>query len=462
VVDQRALAGAARDAVEVVPTYVISDWRGWHGWTGAGRQAFLCGCLASLAENLGALGGRLVLRRGDVVEELGRLLAETGADALYLSADPDPAGRKLEARAVELARSMGVAVEIRQDTAVHVGEEVLNGEGKPYRVFTPYFKRWQALAKPRLEARPRSLATPADVGSLELPTVASWGYGEVGVALLEAGERAARERMKKFFGSGLLWAYGERRNIPAGQTTSRLSQDLRFGLISVRELHARCVELLGDAAGEVAKRGVQTYISELAWREFYLQLLWHFPEVLEHEFQLDYRGMQWEDDEGVFGRWAAGQTGFPIVDAGMRQLLATGFMHNRLRMIVAMFLTKDLHLDWRMGEAYFMRQLLDGEIASNNGGWQWSAGTGADAAPYFRIQNPWTQSKRFDPGGEYIREWLPELRDVPVRRLHEPPADGRALARGYVMPMVDHAEERVETLARFGVQRAGGRIMDNE
>jgi deoxyribodipyrimidine photo-lyase len=180
-----------------------------------------------------------------------------------------------------------------------------------------------------------------------------------------------------------------------------------------------------------------------------MQILWRFPDVLDVEFNAKYRGMPWPGTDESFARWCNAETGFPIIDAAMRQLRLTGFMHNRARMITAMFLTKDLHVDWRKGEQWFMQTLTDGEIASNNGGWQWSAGTGADAAPYFRIQNPWTQSARFDPEGRYIREWLPELRGVAASRLHAPPDHGTSLVAGYPAPMVDHSQERERTLDRF-------------
>jgi deoxyribodipyrimidine photo-lyase len=208
-----------------------------------------------------------------------------------------------------------------------------------------------------------------------------------------------------------------------------------------------------EARDANVRRAAQTFINELAWREFYMQILWHFPEVLYQEFNPDYRGLPWDHDEARFRRWCDGETGFPIVDAGMRQLNATGFMHNRVRMIVSMFLTKDLHIDWRWGERYFMQRLLDGEIASNNGGWQWSAGTGADAAPYFRIQNPWSQTKRFDPQGTYIKEWVPELRDADPKQLQSPPDGLFPLARTYPLPMVDHSEERQRTLEVFKKHR---------
>ncbi len=203
-----------------------------------------------------------------------------------------------------------------------------------------------------------------------------------------------------------------------------------------------------------ARSNAQKYLGELIWREFYMAVLWHFPNVLEAEFNPKHRGMSWPGKKEHFERWCEGQTGFPIVDAAMRQLNETGFMHNRARMIVAMFLTKDLHLDWRLGESYFMQQLTDGEIASNNGGWQWSAGTGADAAPYFRIQNPWSQTGRFDADGEYIKRWVPELRDVAPEKFQEAPKSG-SIARGYPFPIVDHSEAREKTLQLFKSHTAG-------
>jgi len=245
-----------------------------------------------------------------------------------------------------------------------------------------------------------------------------------------------------------LAGYAQNRDTPAGQATSRLGQDLRFGLISIRELHARCV-----ASG--AGPSVETYLKELAWREFYIAILHEFPEVFDVEFNPEFRGMPWDGTDEHFGAWSEGRTGFPIIDAGIRQLLATGFMHNRVRMIVAMFLTKDLHCHWRAGESLFMRHLVNGENASNNGGWQWSAGTGPDPAPYFRIQNPWTHTRRFDPNGEYIKTWLPELQHVPSHLFQAPPKGGGSLAPDYPAPIVDHAVERQRTLAAFARHRRG-------
>lgn len=446
--DNTALAAAVASGQAVVPVYVLSDWKNAHSWTGPARQQFLCGSLASLARNLEAVGGRLIIRRGDAVEELRKLLEEAGASAIHTNRDPDPFGREVERKLEKMAANLGRRLHLHQDAAIHERDEVLTGQGRPFRVFTPYSKAWLKLNIPALSRSVTKLFTPPEVASLPLPTLETWGlHGSA--EIIEPGERAARLRMRRFL-AGPVLRYGALRNFPAGLGASRLSQDLRFGLLSPRELYSQCHQAMqqADAAG---RRSIQIYVNELIWREFYLQILWHFPHVLESSFNPKYDDVPWEENEEAFQRWCEGRTGFPIVDAAMRCLRATGYMHNRLRMITAMFLTKDLHLHWRRGEQYFMHHLTDGEIASNNGGWQWSAGTGADASPYFRIQNPWTQTLKFDPEGKFIRKWLPELRAVDPARLMQPPKNGLPLAKDYPLPMVDHAREREKTLRRFRV-----------
>ncbi|TLD69196.1 deoxyribodipyrimidine photo-lyase [Phragmitibacter flavus] len=447
-VDNAGLWNAQQMSEQVVPVYVLSDWKKKHDWTGPNRQAFLCGNLQSLAKNLEAIGSRLVLRCGSAERELEKLLKETKAEALFVNRDPDPFGKEVEGKVKEVCERMGVAFHSFKDAVLHEADEVVKGDGSAYRVYTPYSKVWLGLAKPEPLPRVKSLgnAVGDNVKSEALPTLAHWGLEESGAELPEAGERAARERMKNFVGSRRLPEYAEKRNVPFGMHSSGLSPDLRYGLIGIRELYARCRKKAEEmSTGE--RKGVETYVKELGWREFYMAVLHFWPEVLETDFNPEFRNVRWDSDEALFEAWKAGMTGFPMVDAGMRQLLATGWMHNRLRMIVAMFLTKDLHCHWRLGESFFMQQLIDGEIASNNGGWQWSAGTGADAAPYFRIQNPWLQGKRFDPDGMYIKKWIPELKDVPVERLHEPAK--LRLAKDYPLPIVDHHAERDKTLERF-------------
>jgi deoxyribodipyrimidine photo-lyase len=446
ITDNTALAAACKDGATVVPVYVASDWKGGHRWTGAARQEFLCGCLDSLSRNLEAIGGRLVIRRGRADEELEKLAMETKAGAIYFNRDPDPFGRQMEERVEKMALRLGLKARGFKDAVIHERGEILTSTGTPYRIFTPYSRAWTLAEKPIVQPALRKLSTPPNVKSLPLPALADWGL-KSSVKIPGAGEKAARKRLREFLRAPVL-LYSANRDIPFGRNTSGLSADLRHGTISIREIYGKCI-LLAKEAGADRQKSIFTFINELIWREFYMQILWHFPELLEHEFNPKHRNLKWRKAGEGFRRWCDGQTGFPIVDAGMRQLNATGFMHNRLRMITAMFLTKDLHIDWRHGESYFMRKLVDGEIASNNGGWQWSAGTGADATPYFRIQNPWSQTARFDPEGEYIRQWVPELRDVDAAKFMKVPVDGSSIAKNYPLPMVDHAAERYVTLEMF-------------
>lgn len=451
--DNPALHHATATADSVLPVYILSGWEKKHLWTGPKRQAFLCGCLASLAKNLETLGGRLVIRSGPAEEELGRLIAESGAKSLYFNRDPDPFGQAAEKKVEALAQRLGIECRGFHDATLHAPEEVFTQDGKPYRVFTPYSRSWLNLAKPDPLPKPGKVHSPRDIKSLELPGNSHWKLPEPeGCEILPAGEHAARERLKAAV-HGRLGHYKLKRDLPAEPGTSRLSQDLRFGLLSPRTIYAKAMQARAATRSKTEHEGIDTFIKELAWREFYMAILHHFPNVLEEEFNPDWRGLWWAALGEEFEAWKEGRTGFPIIDAGIRELLATGFMHNRLRMITAMFLTKDLHIDWRLGEQFFMQQLVDGEIASNNGGWQWSAGTGADAAPYFRIQNPWTQAKRHDPQGLYIKRWVPELADVPAERFFSPPEDGQPLAKGYPLPCVDHAAERDRTLAIFKKHR---------
>ena len=452
ITDNTALAAACKSAETVVPVYIASEWNEKHRWTGAARQEFLCGCIASLSQNISAIGGQLIIRRGSADEEFERLAVETRASSIYFNRDPDPFGRTTEEHVEKMARRLGLKVHGFKDAAIHERSEILTSTGGPYRVFTPYFNAWMRAEKSPVQAAIRKLHTPAHTKSMPLPSLEDWRLKST-ANIPETGEKAARKRLAEFL-RGPVLVYGANRDIPSGRNTSCLSADLRHGTLSIREIHAKCTGLAKEVTA-AGRKSIFTFIKELAWREFYMQILWHFPEVLEHEFNPKHRHLKWKKASADFRRWCDGETGFPIVDAGMRQLNATGFMHNRLRMIVAMFLTKDLHIDWRHGERYFMQRLIDGEIATNTGGWQWSAGTGADAAPYFRIQNPWSQSARFDPEGKYIKQWVPELRDVDAAKLAKAPEAGGRLTKNYPPPMVDHAAERNVTLEMFA--QAGSR-----
>lgn len=445
--DNTALYHACKAAEEVVPLYVVSTWKGHHPWTGPSRQQFLCGCLDSLAKNLALLGGRLIIRTGESCTELERLVKEISAEAIYTNQGTDPFGVALESRLEKSARDWGIEFHRFLDATVQAPNAVLTRSGQPFRVFSPYARAWQGVPRPAVLPKIDRLHTPAAIHSEPLPTLAHWNL-QPEASIVEPGEKAARNRLRHFL-DGQIFEYADKRNLPAEAGNSRLSQDLRWGTLSPRQVLTATEGLLhrGDAA---QRRSIGAFINELIWREFYMQILWHYPEVLNQHFVDGLGALAWNDDEAAFRRWCEGATGFPIVDAGIRELLATGFMHNRLRMITAMFLTKDLHVHWKRGEQFFCQKLVDGEIASNNGGWQWSAGTGADPAPYFRIQNPWTQTKRYDPEGAYIKKWVPELRDVKPIDLMQPPSS--PLVDDYPLPMVNHDHERELTVERF--QRA--------
>ena len=382
--DNTALNAAAAAAEHVVPVYVLSAWQGQHHWTGPNRQEFLCACLQALAGNLAAIGSRLLIRTGQAEQELERLVADTGAEAIFYNRDPDPFGRAVETRLAALADRLGITVSAHQDVALHAGEELLAGSGAPYRVYAPYFKAWSKRPKAAVGPTLKRLSTPRGIASDPLPDLSHWQLASEGARLIEAGERAARRRLQTFVSAnGAAMNYAVGRTQLTGQTTSRFSQDLRWGLLSVREVYHRCRTLAAQVEAP-AQAHLDKLIGEIAWRDFYFQILHHFPGVLDDDFSPATRGLPWRrasEHRDLFARWGEGTTGFPIVDAGMRQLSALGYMHNRLRMITAMFLTKDLRIHWREGEAFFLRKLVDGEVASNNGGWQWSAGTGADAAP---------------------------------------------------------------------------------
>ena len=453
--DNTALHHAVESSAEVVPVYIQSEWTGDHAWTGPARQAFLCGSLDSLARNLEHIGGRLLFRRGAAREVLENLIRETRAEAIFFNLDPDPYGREVEGQIRQLCQSFGISCHGYEDAVLHGAGEVLTGSGQPYKVYTPYSKNWFSMPKPEPLPAVKRLNTPAGLKSGPLPILKDWGLSWSGTLLRDPGEKAARARLKAAM-EKVVSRYAERRNDPAADATSHLGADLRYGTISVREVFHRAEAAKRVVASEAERRSVFTFQKQLAWREFFMAILHHYPEVLETDFNPEWRGLAWDDPgaEDRFERWKDGRTGFPIVDAGMRQLRETGYMHNRVRMITAMFLTKDLHLHWRLGESHFMQNLLDGEIANNNGGWQWSAGTGADAAPYFRIQNPWTQTANYDPEGTYIKRWLPELEKVDAKRFLAPPPPGTRLNADYVAPVVDHKVEREETLERFKRHKA--------
>jgi deoxyribodipyrimidine photo-lyase len=355
------------------------------------RVEFIHLALSEMQKQLLKSGSTLDVRYGKPLDVFKELLKEYRIESVFTNHDYEPYARDRDDAIQSLLKEKGVAFKTFKDQVIFEKDEVLKDDGKPYTVFTPYSRKWKAAlidfhVKPYPNYKYFSnfyKQEPKPILSLE-----EIGFKPVGQPFPE----------KEWKGQ-IIRHYKEQRDLPAVQGTSRLSVHLRFGTISIREL-----------AGEAGALN-ETFLNELVWRDFYQMILWHFPKVVGHAFKPEYDKIKWRNNEKEFEAWCKGQTGYPIVDAGMRELNETGFMHNRVRMIVASFLTKHLLIDWRWGEAYFAEKLLDFDLASNNGGWQWAAGSGCDAAPYFRIFNPYLQTKKFDPELKYIRKWVPEFEE---------------------------------------------------
>jgi deoxyribodipyrimidine photo-lyase len=334
---------------------------------------------------------------------------------------------------------------------------VLKDDGQPYTVFTPFSLKWRKFALPQATAdsAPSQLTTPEGIHTEAIPSTPALPSD----TLFIPGESEARDRLTAFVAgeAAAIFDYATGRDRLDERGTSRLSPYFRFGMLSARRAVASAQAAIDSAPTESTRQGANTWLNELIWREFYINILYHFPYVWGESFRTELRDVQWENDKTMFAAWCQGHTGYPVVDAAMRQLQQTGWMHNRARMIVASFLVKDLLIDWRWGEKWFMQQLIDGDPAANNGGWQWTAGTGTDAAPYFRIFNPILQSKKHDPHGRFIRRWVSELRDVPDRYIHEPwrmPRESQQRAQcvineDYPAPIVEHQEMRKRALALY-------------
>ncbi|KAF0102905.1 MAG: deoxyribodipyrimidine photo-lyase [bacterium] len=418
------------------------------------RVAFIWRGVAELKAALEARGGTLHVLHGSARREITALAARWGVDAVFAARDYEPFAGARDAAVAAVAATLaaqGRRLILVKDQVVFDTDEVLTGGGRPFQVFTPYKRAWLARLTPERYAAyavEERLDRIQHEAPAPLPSLEALGFRAEALDTLRLipGEAGARGLLGDFLGR--MRGYRQQRDFPALKGPSYLSAHLRFGMVSIRELVRRALET-GGAGGE-------TWLSELIWREFYQMLLWHYPHTAEHAFQARFDAILWPDPPGHFEAWAEARTGYPIVDAAMRQLNTTGYMHNRLRMVAASFLVKDLHVDWRRGERYFARQLLDYDQAANVGGWQWSAGVGSDAQPWFRVFNPVRQSEKFDPDGRFIRRYLPELAAVPDRYVHAPwllpaaaQAAGFSLGRDYPAPIVNHAAARAATLALF-------------
>lgn len=448
--DLPALAAAARHE-RCVPVFVFDDRLMERGrFPSPIRTQFMLDCLAELSEALKERGGKLVVRRGRPEDVLAELCDEVGARHLYYTMDVSPWARRRDKRMREALEDTLEVHPMPGACVVDDPSAIRTGQGKPYTVFSPFARNWNGVARRAVVNAPREVRTPANVKAGDLPSLADLGLEEPpSRGTFTPGEEAARKALDAFLRSGL-GSYSDTRNTPSGGS-SRLSPYLRWGCISPLVIDQRVREHGGS--------GTSDFLDEVAWRDFYAGILLHFPHVTRQEFQERYRGtLDWGDPEEHLAEWVDGRTGFPLVDAGMRQLAHEGWMHNRVRMVVGSFLTKDLHLDWREGEAVFMERLLDGDMAANNGGWQWIASTGADPKPYFqRMFNPMTQQEKFDPQGDYVKKWCPELARVPPKKLSKPwtmsdeeqARAGCVIGKDYPAPIVDHAEERRRAVERY-------------
>jgi deoxyribodipyrimidine photo-lyase len=452
--DNPALASAAAGADRVVPVFVFEEGLHSGRHRSPNRNAYLLACLRELDESLRKAGSRLHYRSGSPAVQIPRLAHQCGAGAVHVNRDHTAHARRRDQRVQEALGEGGIDLVGHSGlTCAEIGA-IASGSGTPYRVFTPFSRAWLAAERRDLAPRPRRLASPGDVAAGKPLAAERLGIGAEAQRIADAagaGEASGRRLMHRAVEE--VAGYGRIRDLPGLDRTTRLSPALHFGTVSPRELEALLQERRSDGAKALRR--------QLAWRDFWLNVIRSFPEnrTLEHDER--FRGMKWNDDPESLRAWRAGQTGVPWIDAGMRQLLAEGWMHNRVRMAVASYLTKNLLIDWREGEAHFMRHLLDGDESQNNGNWQWAASTGADPQPYFRVFNPVRQQERFDPEGVYVRRWVPELSGLPDEHLAAPweaPREvqeeaGCLVGSDYPEPLVDLGKSRAEAIARFGAQR---------
>ncbi len=449
--DNTALVEASKEHEKVIPFYIVDDNYFREAELGYSRVRFWRESLVRLKEELKVRGNDLVVWKGDPVEQLKQIIEETGAEAVYFNRDYSPYSRERDNK----VRDLDVEVNDLKDIVMFEKQEITTNSGDPYKVYSYYRDKWFEKEKRRPE-KPEEFSTP-EIRSEEVPSLEELGF-ERPEGLEWAwnpGREGGKKRLEDF--KDKIGEYDEKRDRAALDATSRLSPHLKFGTVSIREVFWEAERMKARGADE---EGVKTWQEELAWRDFYFQIIWNYSYCVEKPFLEQYESIDWrtEDEaEDDWNRFIEGETGYPFVDAGMRQLKRQGWMHNRLRMVVTSFAAKDLHLDWKLLHSYFKRKFVDAELSSMIGGIQWAYSIGTDAQPYFRVFNPWTQGEKFDPDGEYIREYVPELEKVPDEYIHEPhemPENVQEesdciIGEDYPEPVVDHDEERKKAVEMF-------------
>ncbi|MCB9030092.1 MAG: deoxyribodipyrimidine photo-lyase [Deltaproteobacteria bacterium] len=434
--DNTALRYAAGSSDELVCCFIFDPRQiGDHKYKSKFALEFMLNSLEELSAEIDQKGGKLYFFHGEAEQVISNLISNLKIEAVFHNKDYTPFSVKRDRAIESLCVEQSIRYESYDDALLTAPGAVLKDDGTPYTVYTPFYKRASKLEVPEpqraasINYHTKKIESSVSLDSLQLKNP------ELDQIFLRGGRSEAKKILNNL---SKLEQYKDERDFPAKGYTSGLSAHHKFGTVSIREVYHKAVEIFGQE---------HQFIKELYWRDFFTHIGHHFPRVFKGNFNRKYDSVKWENDQGKFWTWAKGETGFPIVDAGMRELNQTGYMHNRVRMIVASFLTKDLHINWRWGERYFAQNLIDYDPAVNNGSWQWASSTGCDAQPYFRIFNPWLQQKKFDSEAEYIRKWIPELKNASLAEIHDP--ERKQALFGYPAPCLDHREAKSKTEALF-------------
>ena len=448
--DNLGLAIATEQAKKVVGLFCLDSGILDGDDIAPARVTYMIGCLSELQKNYQKLGSQLLILRGEPQKAIPQLAEALEAKAVYWNLDVEPYAKQRDRSVREALLEKGIDPKNFWDQLLHAPGDILTkSSDSPYKVYTPFWRSWKEAEKPGVAQKIEQLTGLSNAetkraekaGAIALPSAKDLGYEWYNPLLVPPGETAAQDKLEEFC-DRTIYSYNEERDFPYVDSTSQLSAALKFGAIGIRTVWQATLDVLDNCRSDEAKDGVITWQKELAWREFYQHCMFFFPELAEGSYRDELKDFPWENDETKFQAWCEGKTGYPIVDAAMRQLNEIGWMHNRCRMIVASFLTKDLIVDWRWGEKYFMQKLYDGDLSANNGGWQWSASSGMDPKP-LRIFNPASQAAKYDRDGEYIRQWVSEISSMDTEYLvtGKIPDEERA-SYDYPKPIVDHKQQQ--------------------
>ncbi len=456
IADNVGLAAARSHSAKVVGVFCLDPNLLNRDDIAPARVSYMIGCLQHLQQRYQQAGSQLFILKGEPTQAIPHLAEIFKAKAVFWNWDVEPYAKQRDQQVLEALKTQGISTHNCWDQILHAPGDVVTQSKDPYKVYTPFWRNWKQQKKAAIAEELSQLEGLSDEeitaaktnATIVLPLAKDLGYHWNNPLVLEPGETAAQDRLEAFCQSAI-HEYQEQRNFPAVEGTSQLSAALKFGAIGIRSVWQATINALENSRSEEVQKSIETWQQELAWREFYQHCLYFFPDLADGPYRPEFEKLIWDNNEDYFQAWCEGKTGYPIVDAAMRQLNEIGWMHNRCRMIVASFLTKDLMINWQWGEKYFMQKLIDGDLAANNGGWQWSASSGMDPKP-LRIFNPASQAQKFDPEGEYIRQWLPEISSLDTENLVTgkiPPLDCHQC--GYPQPIVDHKIQQKEFKRRY-------------